>query len=317
LLGRNGELKDICGTTLFLASDASAFITDQTIFLDEGYLKMIDSIEYQFSPRLAVPDFENYLQEENRLSALTRSERPCLLDIAYGDTPRSRLDLFPATKDNLPTMVFVHGGYWRGRAKDEFSFVANAIDPRLANVIVLGFELCPAVTVADIVRQIRQGLLWIKANATRYALRGDRLALCGQSAGAHLIAALLAPANAEDRLPPELVAYACLVSGIYDLAPVPQITVNQDIRLKPEEVHALSPMRHPLQTRVPIDIVVGGSETPGWIAQSADLYRTIEEQGVTCHYHERPGLNHFSILMDLRGPDDYTARLVQQGLAHT
>ena len=67
---------------------------------------------------------------------------------------------------------------------------------------------------------------------------------------------------------------------------------------------------------MPIDIVVGGSETPSWIAQSADLYRTLEEQGVTCHYHERPGLNHFSILMDLRGPGDYTAQLVKQGLAH-
>ena len=137
------------------------------------YPKTNNSLEFQFSPRLAVPDFEKYLQEENRLSTLTRAERSCLLDIAYGDTPRSRFDLFPATANNLPTMVFVHGGYWRGRAKDEFSFIANAIDPRLANVIVLGFDLCPAVTVADIVRQIRQGLLWIKANATRYALRGD------------------------------------------------------------------------------------------------------------------------------------------------
>ena len=122
---------------------------------------MNESIEYQFSPRVAVPDFENYLQEENRLSAITRSMRTCLLDIAYGDTLRSRLDLFPADKDNLPPMVFVHGGYWRGRAKDEFSFVANAIDPRLANVIVLGLtfkENCSDLRnskVADVVKELQ------------------------------------------------------------------------------------------------------------------------------------------------------------------
>ena len=36
-IGRNGDLKDIYGTTLFLSSDASAFITGQTITLDGGF----------------------------------------------------------------------------------------------------------------------------------------------------------------------------------------------------------------------------------------------------------------------------------------
>ncbi len=36
-LGRNGELADIHGLTVFLASDASAYITGQTIMLDGGY----------------------------------------------------------------------------------------------------------------------------------------------------------------------------------------------------------------------------------------------------------------------------------------
>jgi NAD(P)-dependent dehydrogenase (short-subunit alcohol dehydrogenase family) len=36
-LGRNGELRDIDGLSVFLASDASAFITGQTIMLDGGF----------------------------------------------------------------------------------------------------------------------------------------------------------------------------------------------------------------------------------------------------------------------------------------
>lgn len=36
-LGRNGELSDIHGLTVFLASDASAYLTGQTIMLDGGY----------------------------------------------------------------------------------------------------------------------------------------------------------------------------------------------------------------------------------------------------------------------------------------
>jgi len=36
-LGRNGALEDVHGLTVFLASDASAYVTGQTIMLDGGY----------------------------------------------------------------------------------------------------------------------------------------------------------------------------------------------------------------------------------------------------------------------------------------
>jgi gluconate 5-dehydrogenase len=36
MIGRNGEVHDLHGTAIFLASDASAFITGQTLFVDGG-----------------------------------------------------------------------------------------------------------------------------------------------------------------------------------------------------------------------------------------------------------------------------------------
>ena len=36
-IGRNGEIKDVDGLAIFLASDASSYITGQTIMLDGGY----------------------------------------------------------------------------------------------------------------------------------------------------------------------------------------------------------------------------------------------------------------------------------------
>ena len=37
MAGRNGELGDLAGTLLFLASDASAYVTGQTLFVDGGF----------------------------------------------------------------------------------------------------------------------------------------------------------------------------------------------------------------------------------------------------------------------------------------
>jgi NAD(P)-dependent dehydrogenase (short-subunit alcohol dehydrogenase family) len=37
MIGRNGELADLYGTAIFLASNASAYVTGQTIFVDGGF----------------------------------------------------------------------------------------------------------------------------------------------------------------------------------------------------------------------------------------------------------------------------------------
>ncbi len=37
MAGRNGVLDDLSGTAVWLASDASAYVTGQTIFVDGGF----------------------------------------------------------------------------------------------------------------------------------------------------------------------------------------------------------------------------------------------------------------------------------------
>ncbi|MEQ9200112.1 MAG: alpha/beta hydrolase, partial [Rhodospirillales bacterium] len=82
-----------------------------------------DELELQFNPR-AVPanrgDFDRIFAE---LSAAARSSLRHEAGIRYGTADQMLMDIFPADDPAAPTMIFIHGGYWRARTKDEFGFV--------------------------------------------------------------------------------------------------------------------------------------------------------------------------------------------------
>jgi acetyl esterase/lipase len=60
----------------------------------------------------AVPERDAIVADCAARSAKIRSEYAGHLDLAHGDTPRERLDLFLADP-KAPTFAFIHGGYWQ------------------------------------------------------------------------------------------------------------------------------------------------------------------------------------------------------------
>ena len=230
-------------------------------------------------------------------------------DIRYGTGPLATLDYFPCGAPDRPLAVYLHGGYWRGRDKRDYSFVAEGLLPAGCNVAVMNYDLCPAVSVGEIVKQVRDGLVWLDAQAPGLGFARGILAV-GNSAGAHVIAATLARTGRPDELPEGIIRKAYLISGIYELTPVLSITVNQEIRLLPGDIAALSPIRYPLAASTGYEVLAGTAEPAGWVRQSQDLVSHIVDQGLAVGYHPRPGLNHYSIVEELASPDGYIARLV-------
>src|SRR3546814_2737947 len=99
--------------------------------------------------------------------------------------------------------------------------------------------LCPEVQVSDIVEQVKRAFSWIRDNAGAYGCQAINMTASGHSAGAHLIAAALS-----DRQHLDGPHAALLISGIYELAPVLPISVNEEIRLQPDagsEEHTSEP----------------------------------------------------------------------------
>ncbi len=101
------------------------------------------------------------------------------------------------------------------------------------------------------------------------------------------------------------IAGACLISGIYDLAPVLKVSVNAEIGLTPEMVHPMSPMIHLPVGDPRLVMAVGEQEPSLWIQQTRDYNARCIGQGLTCDLLEIEGANHFSIaeaLFDGKAP---------------
>src|SRR5258705_4061769 len=181
-----------------------------------------EGLARQYNNRALVPDHAQYFARWGDASARARSIMPSHLDRRYGDMPGETLDLFPARKGDGTCMMFIHGGYWRSLDKHDFSFLAPAWVDAGVSLAVVNYDLCPKVTIDEIVRQMLRASRWLWLNAEQYGMDQDRLYVAGHSAGGHLTAMLMCALwqQLDPRLPKDLWQGGLAISGIYDLRPL-------------------------------------------------------------------------------------------------
>ncbi len=252
-------------------------------------------LDSQMNPRVAVPDFQVYLDAAAERSAAARLALPRELDVRYGTGPLQTLDIFTSEGQDLPVHVFIHGGFWRGLDKNIYSEIARPIVEAGAIAILVNYDLCPSVTLDEIVSEIRVCVSWLYHNVSRFGGDRDRISLSGHSAGAHLAATALCHDWTINGLPADAIKAAVLVSGVYDLRPVPQLAVNEEIGLSDDMARRHSVMFLPTDVRCPALVAVGAEEPRLWKLQSVDYARTLLRCGVPTRYLEIIGDHHFSI----------------------
>jgi arylformamidase len=225
------------------------------------------------------------------------------------------MDLFPARKPGSPIFTFIHGGYWRALSKDHFGFIAEPFIEAGAAVALMDYDLCPAVHLKTIVEQVVQSVRRIREQAKEINGDPERIVIGGNSAGGHLTAMLLSREwNGPDEQKP-FIRGASLVTGIYDLSPIPRIQVRDDVHLTEDEITLFSPLRLEPRMRVPALVSVGGSEPRLWIEQSQRYHDKLVQAGMESEMMIVPGHHHFSITRSLANPEDPlfrgTLRLLQ------
>lgn len=276
-----------------------------------------EELERQFNPRVAVPDHAEKIGTRAEASADVRRRLACDLDVRFGPGEKETLDVFPAADAGAPVQLYFHGGYWRANDKSDMSFMAEPLVAAGACTVLANYDLCPTVTLDEIVAEARRAVAWTYRHIDGYGGDHERLFVSGSSAGAHLAAMVLAHDWDSDGLPADLVKGAVLITGVYDVEPVRHISVNEQIRLDAEAAHRNSPVHLPPRRALPLVVAVGGAETEQWIGMSRAYAALCREAGIDCDYLEVPGEDHFTmsgLLGDPQGPL-VQAMLRQMGLA--
>lgn len=268
-----------------------------------------EALELQFNPRAATQNMDARIAEYAAASAETRARLGSVLDVRYGSGEKETLDVFPAPQPDAPVQLFIHGGYWRAMDKSDYSFIADVFHAAGAVTVFVNYDLCPAVTLDTIVAQVNRSIAWTFRNIAKYGGDPHRLYVSGNSAGGHLAAMALAHDwEAAEGLPADVVKGAVPITGVLDCEPVPDITVNETVRLDRETARRLSPLRNPPRRALPVLVAVGGAEPPLWIRMSKDYVALCREHGVPCEYMELPGQDHFDASRAPGDPESPLAR---------
>ena len=258
-----------------------------------------DYLEQQYNNRAAVADFTDYLNSWLSRSEMFRATAEGCLNIPYGKSKRQLLDIFPLeTSRKSPVHVFIHGGYWQALNKDSFSFMADAFNQQAECAVIINYDLCPAVSLAEIIQQLKQAMLWIYANIADYGGDPQRIQITGHSAGAHLLATLLTTNWSESGLDNYPFQRLNALSGLYDLQPLLQTSVNKALLLDQTTAKQGSPLFSQLwkpSKSLSLNLMVGELESQEYKKQSQRLIDSWQNQ-LDMSYMQLPATHHFSML---------------------
>jgi acetyl esterase/lipase len=181
-------------------------------------------------------------------------------DIAYGDLPGQRLDVYalPELK-HRPVVLFWYGGGWTCGQKEEYRFIGTALAERGYVAVVPDYRKYPEVQFPAFVQDGASAVVWARRHAGAWGGDPSQIVVMGHSVGAHLGAMLayepryLRAAGGRRRWIRAFVG----LSGIY--APVPETDLFREIVPPPYRSDDWQPLWH-VDSQAPPSLLLHGLE---------------------------------------------------------
>ncbi len=254
--------------------------------MHEAYIDWEDA----FTNADYIEDGANYPDKWAQQASAFRATHLAQLDIAYGEQPREKFDLFLPASAPRGLVVFVHGGYWLRFDKSTWSHLASGPVSLGWAVAMPSYTLAPEASLPEMTQQIARAI----EEAGRVVDGPIRLA--GHSAGGHLVTRMICQ---DGPLAPSIAARierVISISGLHDLRPLQHHSMNKMLALTPStaasESSALStPLDH-----VAVTAWVGALERPEFLRQAALLAEAWTRKGVNTPLVADPNKHHFDVI---------------------
>lgn len=237
--------------------------------------------------------------------ALAQKVRPAATDLAYGDHPRQKLDVYRplGAHESVPVLVWVHGGGFLRGDKGDAERWPNAHAGRFAAAagflgIVINYRLAPEYQWPSGGEDVTSVVRWLKDHAFEYGGDATRIVLVGTSAGATHVATHI---QLEPSTP---VRGAVMLSGLYGIEPFTDV---RDVSYYGDDasLHAdRAPLSALVETSVPLFAACSEFDPPRFQAEFVGLLqKRLDAHGLLPRSYVGSGHNHFSMAYHLGTSD--------------
>lgn len=216
---------------------------------------------------------------------------------AYGPTSVEWLDLYRSLAGgrHAPTMIYIHGGAWRGGSAGGAGSMAENFVTAGANLISLEFinVIQSKGSLHAMADQVRRGIAWVYKNAHKLGINRDAIYVSGFSSGGHLCGVAITTDWSTLGLRSFIKGAVC-GSGMYDLYPVSLSARNEYVNFNLDDtIGKLSPINHIQNINFPVVLGIGTKETPEFMRQSRDFAAALQAAGKDVTLLVAQGYNHF------------------------
>lgn len=231
---------------------------------------------------------------------------PQQIDLNYGAHPRQRLDVYAASNQPRPALLFVHGGGFTAGDKlstDGAPFYQNVgfwAHQRDMVGIAMTYRLAPEFKWPAGAEDIGHALAYLHDNSTSLGIDPERIILMGQSAGAVHVANYLAHPKLH-RVAGGGARAAILVSGLYDMVSA-QANPPKAAYFAPDASSQAQQSALPglLECKIPMLFAVNEFDIPDFERQAQILLSAyVEKNGHLPWLTQIKGHNHISSILAL------------------
>lgn len=231
-------------------------------------------------------------------------------DVAYGELPRQKLDIYRPSKnvETGPVVIFFYGGSWKSGERGKYRFIGEALTRKGLTVVIPDYRLYPDVTFPAFMNDAAKAVRWTLDNLGGSIDTARPIFLAGHSAGAH-IAALMTVDTQYFRQAGVSSAQICGVIGVagpYAFDPFQYRTIRPVFAGLTDRDDA-RPVKRVSGKTPPFLLMHGEADGTVRPSNTAEFATALRAAGTEVRSELLPGIGHYRIVMAMATPFDDTA----------